>query len=47
MRPFLRVVAVILLCLFLALLQTIDSLLRGRMSPLIRSGSVGAATILG
>jgi hypothetical protein len=47
MRPFLRVVAVILLCVFLALLQTIDSLLRGRMSPLIRSGSVGAATILG
>jgi hypothetical protein len=48
MRPFLRVVAAILaLCVFLALLQTIDILLRGGMSPLVRSGVLGAATILG
>jgi hypothetical protein len=47
MRPFLRVVAVILaLCVFLALLQTIDILLRGGMSSLVRSGVLGAATIL-
>ena len=48
MRPFLRVVAVILaLCVFMALLQTIDILLRGGMSTLVRSGVLGAATILG
>jgi hypothetical protein len=48
MRPFLRAVAVIVaLCVFLALLQTIDILLRGGMSSLVRSGVLGAATILG
>jgi CHASE2 domain-containing sensor protein len=48
MRPLLRIVAVLLaLGVFLALLQTIDILLRGGISALIRSGALGAATVLG
>ena len=48
MRLLLRIVAVVLaLCVLLALLQTIDGLLRGGVSTLVPSGALGAATTLG
>lgn len=48
MRHLLRIVAVILaLCVFLALVQTSDILLRGGISTLARSGVLGAATVFG
>src|SRR6266852_7853594 len=48
MRLFLRIVAVVLaLCVLLALLQTIDGLLRGGISTLVPPGALGAATTLG
>ena len=48
MRLLLRIVAVVLaLCVLLALLQTIDGLLRGGISTLAPSGALGAATTLG
>lgn len=48
MKVFLRAVAVILgLSVCLALFQTIDVLLRGGMSNIVRSGALGAATAVG
>jgi hypothetical protein len=48
MRPFLRIVAVVLaLCVLGALVQTNDVLWRGGISTMARSGVLGAATVLG
>lgn len=48
MRHFLRIVAVVLaLCVFLALFQTIDSLLRSGISALFPPGALGVATTVG
>ena len=48
MRLLLRIVAVLLvLCAFIALLQTVQFSLRGSIATLARSGVLGAATIFG
>lgn len=48
MRLLLKIVAVILvLCTFMALLQTVQFSLRGSITTLARSGVLGAATIFG